>query len=252
LLNGGPRTDPGSGGVHVSGEINASGGSISKGGSGNGADGGRVDMELKPTDGALTIDAGAKIIVRGGSSGGSGTAGGGGHVWFFTMDGDETISGTVDVTGGDAPDPGGIGGGGGMIYFLSDNNHNAVQVCKGNLWVTSTGLLVASGGSGSTGGSGRSNGASGVAPFPDEQEKIAIFLNCDAEHGNTCNWMKNDGQLTTRGGVHDGSGGDVVYHGIPPGVLGTGGPLSGDYPVPPGKVDTAGDGSGMSGDFDGQ
>ncbi len=253
LLNGGGRTDPGSSSVHVSGEVDASGGSIMKGGSGNGADGGRVDMELVPTDGAVTIDAGGKITVRGGSSAGGGTAGGGGHVWFFTMDGDETISGTIDVSGGDAPDPGGVGGGGGMIYFLSDNNHNAVQVCKGNIWVTSTGLLVSSGGTGSTGGSGRSDGTPGsVAVFPEEQEKIAIFLNCDAEHGNTCNWMKNDGQITARGGVHNGSGGDVVYHGIPPGVLGTGGPNSGDYPVPPGKVDTAGDGNGQAGDFDGQ
>jgi hypothetical protein len=253
LLNGGGRTDPGSGGVHISGEIDASGGSIMMGGNGSGADGGRVDMELVPTDGAVTIDAGAKITVKGGTAHGGGTAGGGGHVWFFTKDGDETISGTIDVSGGDAPDPGGIGGGSGMIYFLSDNNHNAVQVCKGNLWVTSTGLLVSSGGSGSTGGNGRSDGMAGhVASFPDHQEEIAIFLNCDAEHGNTCNWMKNDGQLTSRGGVHNGNGGDVVYHGIPPGVLGTGGPNSGDYPVPPGKVDTGGDGSGQAGDFDGQ
>jgi hypothetical protein len=253
LLNGGARIDPGSGGVHISGEIDASGGSITKGGSGNGADGGRVDMELVPTDGAVTIDAGAKITVRGGASGGSGTAGGGGHVWFFTMDGDETISGTVDTSGGDAPDPGGIGGGGGMIYFLSDNNHNAVEVCKGNLWVTSTGLLISSGGSGSTGGSGRSDGMVGLVPtFPEDQENISIFLNCDAEHGNTCNWMKNDGQLTARGGVHNGNGGDVVYHGIPPGVLGTDSPNSGDYPVPPGKVDNAGDGSGKPGDFLGE
>jgi hypothetical protein len=253
LLNGGGRIDPGSSSVNMSGEIDASGGSITKGGSGNGADGGRVDMELVPTDGAVTIAAGGKITVRGGSSAGSGTAGGGGHVWFFTMDGDETISGTVDVSGGDAPDPGGIGGGGGMIYFLSDNNHNAVTVCKGNLWVTSTGVLVASGGMGSMGGSGRNDGKAGsVAAFPQNQEEIAIFLNCDAEHGNTCNWMKNDGQLTARGGVHNGTGGDVVYHGIPPGVLGTGGPNSGDYPVPPGMVDNAGDGTGQPGDFDGE
>ena len=252
LLNGGARKDPGAGGVHVSGEIVASGGSIMMGGSGNGADGGRVDMELTPTDGAVTIDASGKITVRGGSSGGSGTAGGGGHVWFFTKDGDETISGTVDVSGGDAPAPGGVGGQSGMIYFFSDNNHNGVQVCKGNLWVTSTGSLVSSGGNGTMGGSGRNNGASGVAAFPNDQEEIAIFLNCDGEHGNTCNWMKNDGQLTARGGVHNGNGGDVVYHGIPPGVLGTGGPNSGDYPVPSGNVDNAADGSGTKGDFDGE
>ena len=252
LLNGGARKDPGSGGVHISGEIVASGGSIMKGGSGNGADGGRIDMELTPTDGAVAIDQSAKITVEGGNAGGTGTAGGGGHVWFFTKDGDETIAGTISVRGGSAPDAGGIGGGGGMIYFLSDNNHNAVEVCKGNLDVTPTGLLDASGGSGSTGGSGRNNGAAGVASFPDMQEEFAIFLNCDAEHGNTCNWMKNEGKLIARGGVHNGNGGDVVYHGIPPGVLGTGGPNSGDYPVPPGDVDTSADGSGTKGDFDGQ
>jgi len=251
-LSGGPRKDPGSGSVNVSGEIDASGGSIKKGGSGNGADGGRVDMELTPTDGAVTIEATGKITVRGGASGGSGTAGGGGHVWFWTKDGDETISGTVDVSGGDAPDPGGVGGQGGMIYFFSDNNHNGVQVCKGNLWVTSTGSLVSSGGSGAKGGSARNDGVPGVSSFPANQETFAIFLNCDGEHGNTCNWMKNDGQLTARGGVHDGSGGDVTYHGIPPGALGTGGPNSGDYPVPPGNVDNAADGSGVKGDFAGQ
>jgi len=252
LLNGGARKDPGSGGVHVTGEIVASGGSIMMGGNGNGADGGRIDMELVPTDGAVAIDGTGKITVKGGSSGGSGTAGGGGHVWFWTKDGDETIAGTIDVSGGDAPDAGGVGGQGGMIYFFSDNNHNGVQVCKGNLWVTSSGTLIASGGNGSVGGSGRNNGASGVASFPANQEEFAIFLNCDGEHGNTCNWMKNEGHVIARGGVHNGNGGDVTYHGIPPGVLGTGGPNSGDYPVPPGNVDTAADGSGTNGDFDGQ
>jgi hypothetical protein len=252
LLNGGPRKDPGSGGVHVSGEIIASGGSIMAGGSGNGADGGRVDMELTPTDGAVAIDQSGKITVEGGDAGGAGTAGGGGHVWFWTKDGDETIAGSISVRGGSAPDAGGIGGGGGMIYFFSDNNHNAVQVCKGNLDVTPTGLLDASGGSGSTGGSGRNNGVGGVAPFPAMQEEIAVFLNCDGEHGNTCNWMKNEGHIIARGGMHNGSGGDVVYHGIPPGVLGTDSPSSGDYPVPSGNVDNAADGSGMAGDFDGE
>ena len=113
--------------------------------------------------------------------------------------------------------------------------------------------MDASGGSGSTGGSGRSDGIKGlVAPFPDNQEEIAIFLNCDGAHGNTCNWMKNEGKLIARGGVHNGNGGDVVYHGIPPGVLGTDSADSGDYPVPPGMVDTAADGSGVKGDFAGQ
>jgi len=253
LLNGGARTDPGSGSVHITGEIDASGGAIMMGGSGNGADGGRIDMELIPTDGAVLIDMAAKLTVEGGASGGTGTAGGGGHVWFWTKDGDETIAGTISVRGGDAPDPGGVGGEGGMIYFFSDNNNNAVQVCKGNLLVTSTGMLDASGGDGATGGSGRNDGVQGlVATFPDHQEEISIFLNCDGEHGNTCNWMENDGLLVANGGVHNGNGGDIVYHGIPPGVLGTPSPDSGDYPVPSGNISNKGDGTGLPGDFDGE
>jgi hypothetical protein len=253
LLNGGARTDPGSGGVHITGEIDASGGSIMMGGSGDGADGGRVDMELIPTDGAVLIDMAAKITVEGGASGGPGTAGGGGHVWFWTKDGDATIAGSISVRGGDAPDPGGVGGEGGMIYFFTDNNNNAVQVCKGNLLVTTTGMLDASGGDGATGGSGRNDGVQGlVATFPDHQEEISIFLNCDGEHGNTCNWMENDGLLVASGGVHNGNGGDIVYHGIPPGVLGTPSPDSGDYPVPSGNISNKGDGTGLPGDFDGE
>ena len=71
----------------------------------------------------------------------------------------------VDARGGDARDPGGVGGEGGMIYFLSDNNHNAVEVCLGNLWVTSTGVLDASGGRGTMGGNGRSDGGQGCVLF---------------------------------------------------------------------------------------
>jgi hypothetical protein len=223
------------------------------GGSGKGADGGRVDMELTPTDGAVMVDMAAKITVEGGASGGTGTAGGGGHVWFWTKDGDATIAGTISVRGGVAPDPGGVGGEGGMIYVFTDNNHNATAVCKGNLLVATTGIMDASGGNGATGGSGRNDGIQGlVATFPDQQEEIAIFLNCDGAHGNTCNWMENDGLLVAGGGVHNGAGGDIVYHGIPPGVLGTPSADSGDYPVPSGNISNKGDGTGLPGDFDGE
>ncbi len=253
LLHGGARTDPGSGGVHITGQIDASGGSIMMGGSGNGADGGRIDMQLIPTDGAVMIDTTAKLTVEGGASGGTGTAGGGGHVWFWTKDGDATIAGAISVRGGDAPDPGGVGGEGGMIYFFTDNNNNATTVCKGNLVVTATGTMDASGGDGATGGSGRNDGIQGlVATFPTDQEEISIFLNCDGAHGNTCNWMENDGLLVARGGVHNGTGGDIVYHGIPPGVLGTPSPDSGDYKVPSGNISNKGDGTGLPGDFDGE
>lgn len=259
LLNGGPRTDPGSGGVHVTGDITLNGGSILAGGSGNGADGGRIDMELTPTDGAVLIDQTGNIVVSGGASGGTGTAGGGGHVWFWTKDGDITCAGHVTTNGGEAPDPGGKGGLSGMIYFFSDNNHNAVEVPKGDLLITTTGVLTSNGGNGTTGGDSRNYGMPGtVAPFGDgdaakTQEQIAILLNCDGEHGNTNNWMENDGWLYANGGVHNGHGGDIVYHGIPKDArLDPNFDSYPDYPVPSGNIQMKGDGTGVSGTFDGE
>jgi hypothetical protein len=250
IVNGSPTADPGSGGLHVSGEIVANGGSIAQGGSGNGADGGRVDIELKPTDGVVMVDQGAKISAEGGKAGGAGVAGGGGHIWAFTMDGDLTIAGEISVRGGDGGDSG-TGGLGGMIYFFSDDNHNGVDVGKGNLLIAATGKLDASGGNGATGGSARNDGMGNgsVAPFPEEQEKFAIFLNCDGQHGETHNWMKNDGKLIARGGVHNGNGGDITYHGIGPGQLDMTADSSGNHHPPPGNQDMSGDGTGMPGDF---
>ncbi len=37
--------------------------------------------------------------------------------------------------------------------------------------------------------------ASDVSTRPLEQEKFAIFLNCDGQHGETRNWMDNQGML---------------------------------------------------------
>ncbi|HXJ20903.1 MAG TPA: hypothetical protein VMT03_11785 [Polyangia bacterium] len=259
VMNGSPRTDPGSGGVHVTGDITLNGGSILAGGSGNGADGGSLKITVIPTDGPVLIDQSGNIVADGGSSGGTGTAGGGGHVWFWTQDGDITCAGHVTASGGDAPDPGGKGGLSGMIYFFSDDNHNAVEVPKGNLLITATGVLTSNGGDGTTGGDSRNYGMPGsVAPFGDgaaamTQEEIAILLNCDGEHGNTNNWMENDGWLYANGGVHNGRGGDIVYHGIPMNARQDPNFDSyGDYPVPSGMIQNKGDGTGVSGTFDGE
>ena len=105
VIDGTPRNDPGSGGLHFSGDIMLNGGSIMAGGSGNGADGGTFKIVVNPTDGAVLIDQMANIVANGGSSGGTGTAGGGGHVWFWTKDGDITCAGHVTTNGGDAPGP---------------------------------------------------------------------------------------------------------------------------------------------------
>jgi hypothetical protein len=252
LVTGGPRRDPGSGGLRVSGEIIASGGSVAAGGAGNGADGGRVDFELLPTDGALIVEPTGRITVEGGNSRAAGVAGGGGHVWLFTKDGDLTMAGTVSTHGGEALDPGGIGGLGGMVYFFTDNNHNATQNNKGNLLIAPTGVIDASGGNGTVGGNARSDRQPGSWPvFPDDQENIAIFLNCDGAHGETLNWMDNQGHLVARGGVHNGSGGDIVYHGIGPGQYDMEAP-DGNHHPPSGNVDMSSDGSGQAGDYGGE
>jgi hypothetical protein len=248
LVNGSPRGDPGSGGLHVAGEIVANGGSILDGGSGNGGEGGRVDIELVPVDGVVTVEQSGKIAADGGKAN-AGIAGGGGHIWLFTKDGDLTIAGAMSVRAGDASDSGGTGGLGGMIYLFSDADHNAVDVGSGNLLITSTGTLDASGGNGAIGGSARSDGIAGFVPrFPDDQEQIAIFLNCDGQHGETRNWMKNDGVLIARGGAHNGSGGDIVYHGIAPDTRDTT-VAGGNHHPPSGNVDMSGDGTGAAGDY---
>ena len=250
-INGSPRTDPGSGGLHVMGEILANGGSITSGGSGNGAEAGRVDIELVPTDGPVMIEPTGKISADGGKAGGDGTAGGAGHIWLFTKDGDLTVAGGLSARGGAADS--GTGGLGGMIYCFSDNNHNGVDLGKGNLLIASTGKLDASGGDGAIGGNARSDGMPSFVPvFPEDQERIAIFLNCDGQHGETYNWMANDGALIARGGVHNGSGGDIVYHGIGPGQRAMDTDGSGNHHPPSGNVDMAGDGSGAPGDYGGE
>jgi hypothetical protein len=252
-IQGTPTRDPGTGGVHVTGAIAANGGSIASGGSGNGGDAGSIQFMFKATDGPLTVDQSGRITVDGGNSGGTGTAGGGGHLWAWTLDGDITIAGFLSTSGGSAPDPGGTGGGGGMVYLFSDNNHNGVQDPKGDLLITPTGIIESSGGDGTTGGNARSDGVPFAWPvFPEHQEQIAIFLNCDGQHGETHNWMQNQGHLIARGGAHNGNGGDIVFHGIGPGQLGTPAPPSGNHHPPSGNVDMAADGSGINGDYGGE
>jgi hypothetical protein len=252
LVQAGPRQDPGSGAIVVSGDVIASGGSVRKGGTGNGADAGKVDWETRPTLGPITVTATGTITADGGSSGGAAVAGGGGHIWLFTKDGDLTVAGKVSARGGKAPDPGGTGGLGGMVYFFSDNNHNALTSSLGNLLVDTTGVVDASGGDGETGGSAR-NHPGGWPNFPEEQEEIAIFFNCDGVHGETHNWMENRGHLIARGGVHNGDGGDVVYHGIGPGQYGTpDDPGQSQHHPPSGNLDNAGDGTGTQGDYAGE
>ena len=130
------------------------------------------------------------MTLDGGASGGAGIAGGGGHLFFTTSDGDLTMGGKLSLRGGDAPDAGGTGGLGGAVDIFSDANFDGFG---GHLLIDTTGVIDASGGAGTIGGSGRNDGDGGVAGFPDDMEMIAVLINCDGKHGTTENW------LTTRG-----------------------------------------------------
>ena len=236
------RTEDSSGGVTVSGDISAAGGDVRAGGDGPGGDAGRIDFQLVPTLGPIDILASGKLLAVGGHAGGAKVAGGGGHIFLFTKDGDLTVRGTIGVMGGDAPDTGGTGGLGGFVNLFSDNNFNADDSKLGNLLVAKTGLVDASGGAGTIGGSARNDGIEGqVAIFPDAKERIAILFNCDGVHGETINWMENEGRMVARGGAHNGNGGDISYHGIG---------RAGNEKVAPGEMDIRADGTGKSGDFD--
>jgi hypothetical protein len=235
-----PASESG-GGVTVQGDIISNGGSVLAGGTGRGGDAGRIDFQLTPTDGAIVVSSAGKLSAVGGRAGGAAVAGGGGHVFVSTNDGDITMSGTIAVMGGEAPDVGGTGGLGGSVVLWSDRNGNANDVEGGDLLIASTGLIDASGGNGVLkGGDARNDGVNDfVAEFPTDQEKIAVHIDCDNVDGPTLTWLDNRGRVVARGGKPNGRGGDVMFHGQTP---------DGEEPVP-GNIDQAGDGVGRRGDF---
>jgi hypothetical protein len=241
LAGAGVGDDPVNGGdIQLVGKIAANGGGITAGGAGNGGGAGTVTIEPVSLLGALVIDATGSVLLDGGASGGAGIAGGGGHLYFTTSDGDLTMRGTLSLRGGDARDPGGTGGLGGAVDIFSDHNYDGIG---GHLLIATTGLIDASGGAGTIGGSARNDGGGGVAGFPDEMELIAVLINCDGKHGTTENWLDNQGLIVARGGAANGNGGDIVYHGISP---------DRDSSPPSGNIDNAGNGSGRPGDFGGE
>ncbi len=228
------------GGINVQGEIFNDGGSVLAGGQGPGGNAGRIDFPQVATAATIVLGAASRLSAVGGSSRGAAVAGGGGYVFLFSNDGDLTVAGTIAVMGGEAPDPGGTGGLGGSVYLWSDQNGNGDEVDSGNLLVTPTGLIDASGGNGSIGGDARNDGIDAtVAEFPTHLDQIAILLDCDNVEGDTLTWLDNRGRLRARGGAANGNGGDVMFHGITP---------DGEEPVP-GDIDSAGAGTGNEGDF---
>ncbi len=216
-IDGHPGPELATANIDVSGQIVTSGGSITKGGSGDGATGGTIKLVMLSTSGNITIEPTGQVQTDGGGSGGAGTAGGGGLLYTFTIDGNFTGHGKLLARGGAAPDPGGIGGEGGLVYVFTGDGH--MDRMSGTLIIESDGVVDASGGDGTTGGSARNNGGAGVGLFPSVQtdeydvEKIAVLINSDGVHGSDHGWIDNRGQIIVRGGKTNGNGGDVAFHG---------------------------------------
>ncbi|HWJ55816.1 MAG TPA: hypothetical protein VNR90_06345 [Vicinamibacterales bacterium] len=222
----------------VGGAVRSRGGSIAAGGSGDGGLAGNLTMDINTTAGNQIYRPGSAIVLDGGDSGGTGTAGGGGHFYGRSFDGIVTMSGTISARGGAARDAGGVGGLGGHVNIFSDNNFDGFG---GDLTVTPEGVIDASGGAGTVGGSARNDGTTDVAEFPINQELIAVLLNADGIHGTPTNGViDNQGVVIVRGGAGNGAGGDIAFHGE-----GTGGlhdPLGG-------RLEMNGDGTGPDGQF---
>jgi len=210
---GGIQVD-GGGELVLAGVIHANGGaSINTGGVGDGGTAGSVNLNVTSQPDKFIATASAEVTLDGGDAKGAGQAGGGGHLYFTSNDGDMSMAGKLSGRGGAASDPGGIGGLGGQFALFSDNNHNGLG---GNMTIETTGVIDVSGGPGTTGGSARNDGGWGIAVFPDMQEQIAVLLNSDGIHGTPpvgSALLLNLGRIVARGGATNGWGGDVIYHG---------------------------------------
>jgi len=244
-IDGNPGPEVASAGIDVAGQVMSNGGSITKGGMGDGAAGGTIKLVAKASEGLMTVEAGGQVQADGGGAAGAGTAGGGGKMYLFTIHGNTSIHGKLLARGG--ANPGGTGGGGGFVYVFTGDGHDRMS---GILIIETDGVIDASGGDGAVGGSARNDGHAGsVAEFPVVQndeyavEQIAVLINSDGVHGSDHGWLDNRGQIIVRGGKANGSGGDVVFHGRRE---------DGNETPTPGNIDSAADGSGTAGDFAGE
>jgi hypothetical protein len=204
-------------------------------GSGNGAEAGTITLTATSLTAPLTVETAGEVYLDGGASGGTGVAGGGGRLYFFTLDASISMAGKLYARGGTAPDDGGTGGLGGAVDIFCDKQANGYG---GNLTIEPEGYIDASGGPGTIGGSGRNDGGWGIALFPEEQEQISVLLNSDGIHGTPKDGvLLNLGTIITKGAPGDGWGGDVMFHGRGADT---------DDPLP-GHVESDGSGKGQVG-----
>jgi len=232
---------PDAGGFALSGRISGNGGDAQPGGSASGGVGGLLRIKITSLNGGYNIEGSGEFQFDGGASSGSGTAGAGGDMELVCVDGNSALLGKLLARGGEAPDAGGHGGGGGILHIWTDSNYNGVG---GNFMIQPSGLIDVSGGAGSIGGDARNNGGEGVALFPEHQEQLSVLIDTETIQGNSQDGVvDNQGLIVSRGGVHGGTGGDVMFHGRR--ITGE------DYTVS-GPVQMEGDGGAPDGSFAGE
>jgi hypothetical protein len=233
---GGFVAETSGGGIRIALPVEALGGGATDPAlAGPGGLGGDVMLRVTSHTGDVVVAAGGQVIADGGPSTG-GAGGAAGHLDLRTVDGTLTLAGTFAARGGAAP--AGTGGDGGPLHVHTDTDFDGVG---GDITIEATGVIDVSGGAGATGGDARSNGRFGVEAFPEGVEELAVLLNSDSAPGAiTDGVIENFGVIYARGGVANGSGGDVIYHGRDP---------SADIDPSPGQLFVDGDGTGEDGQY---
>jgi hypothetical protein len=209
--------DIGGGDLSVAGVVRVSGGS----GTGAGGAGGTAEFTawfdstgtVAGSGGSIMFEATSQVVADGGNSAGTAPAGKAGIVHLEVPQGTVTMSGSISAHGGTAQGSG-AGGLGGLIWVASDANANATG---GAITIETGAVLDASGGD-SVSGAGGDALWSTIPVFEVGRVPIAVLMDSDSVVGgpNPGGLILNKGTIFARGGIPNGHGGNVEFHGAGP------------------------------------
>jgi hypothetical protein len=208
-----------------------------------GGTGGSVTATALSPSGTITLESTTSIVLDGGASTGSGTAGGGGTVDLTTKDLFISMAGSILARGGTATGTSGTGGLGGQVVAWSNADGDAVS---GDITFQPGSAMDVSGGAGAFGGSARNNSTPGtVTPGG---ALVAVQFDASgtlttSTDSPTDGVVQNLGTITATGQGPGSSGGDVFFDGQDTSRVATSTPA-------PGVLNLVG--VAASGDFQGQ